>query len=181
VCVVTASAQPVFAQTQYTITDLGRLPGGWDSEASGINNSGQVVGFAVNSNWVIRAFLWQSGTGMQDLGTLGGQVSQAFGINDSGQVVGSSDHAFLWQSGTGMQDLNRLIPAGSGWTLLEEATAINDSGCIVGFGLNPAGARDAFLLTPVVPEPSVLAMLLTGGVAGGAWIWRDRRKGQRAK
>jgi hypothetical protein len=53
---------------------------------------------------------------------------------------------------------------------LEEATAINDMGQIVGFGEGPEG-ESAFLLTPVrVPEPSTWAMMLAGfaglGLAG---------------
>ena len=45
-----------------------------------------------------------------------------------------------------MLDLNNLIPANSGW-LLQQATAINDQGQIVGYGtLN--GQSEAFLLTP---------------------------------
>jgi len=46
-----------------------------------------------------------------------------------------------------MRDLSELIPAGRGWTL-EEATAINDQGQIVGAGLHH-GRKRAFLLTPI--------------------------------
>jgi probable HAF family extracellular repeat protein len=46
-----------------------------------------------------------------------------------------------------MQDLNSLIPANSGWTLIE-ANAINTSGQIVGYG-NHNGFNHAFLLTPI--------------------------------
>jgi hypothetical protein len=45
----------------------------------------------------------------------------------------------------------------AGWTL-QVATAINDSGEIVGHGVNPEGQEDAFLLTPV-PEPSSLGVV----------------------
>src|SRR2546427_8139166 len=93
------------AQTTWTITDLGVFPGGSISQASGINNSGQVVGSSVLPGDVNHAFLWSSASGMQDLGTLGGTFSAAIGINDSGQVVGFSQtlgnaavHAFLWSS-----------------------------------------------------------------------------------
>ena len=75
---------------------------------------------------------------MTDLGTLGGPNSEATGLNYVGstQVVGTSDvagggtHAFVYERGT-MTDLNSRLPAGSGW-VLEAATAINDSGEIVG-------------------------------------------------
>jgi probable HAF family extracellular repeat protein len=45
-----------------------------------------------------------------------------------------------------MTDLNNLIPAGSGWILVE-ATAINKAGQIAGVGTINGQTR-AFLLTP---------------------------------
>ena len=59
---------------QYTVTDLGTLPGGTQSCAYGINNSGQVVGSAETSGGADHAFLYSGGS-MQDLGTLGGTNS----------------------------------------------------------------------------------------------------------
>jgi probable HAF family extracellular repeat protein len=57
-----------------------------------------------------------------------------------------------------MVDLNNAAAA-PGWTL-EQATAINDNGQIVGYGVNASGQRDAFLLTPS-PEPPTLCLLIT--------------------
>ena len=83
---------------RYSITDLGTL--GVDlSVATGINNSGQVVGATQLRRADSAAFLWESGSGMQDLGTLGGVYSYAFGINDSGQVVGESMRRTMPSSG----------------------------------------------------------------------------------
>ena len=72
-----------------------------------------------------------------------------------------------------MQDLNDLIPA-SGWTL-EMATAINDVGQIVGYGVSPSGQMNAFsfLLTPA-PEPSTLVLLRYRPIGSVAYVWRRR-------
>ena len=78
-----------------------------------------------------------------------------------------------------MQDLNELVSPSSGWTL-QEATAINENGQIVGQGTNASGQTHAFLLTPV-PEPSVFAMLLGGlfGVGVSITARVGRRRGLR--
>ena len=47
---------------QYTITDLGTLPGYVSSYARGLNDNGQVVGYAYTSSSIPRAFLYSSGT-----------------------------------------------------------------------------------------------------------------------
>jgi len=147
------TASHAFLYSGGTMTDLGTL-GGKFSFGNGINISGQVTGgSATTGDTASHAFLYSGGT-MMDLGTLGGTFGQGLGINASGLVVGSSrvtgdttEHAFFYSANTGMVDLNTLLPSDSGWTLTQ-ATAINDSGQITGFGTNPSGLTHAFLLTP---------------------------------
>src|ERR1039458_7571205 len=165
-------AAPVaFAQSTYLVTDLGTLPGGSYSAASGINNNGQVVGGSAPTGGPDHAFLYSGGI-MSDLGTLlGGSWSAASAINNNGQVVGEADtssgaqHAFLYSGGI-MSDLNGLIPTNSGWTLTS-ANAINDSGQIVGSGTNTSGLFHALLLTPVP-----LFVLVDGQSATGPQLVR---------
>jgi probable HAF family extracellular repeat protein len=168
-----------FLYSDGTMTDLSTPAGCSGSYALGVNTSGQVVGyaFAGTDGYPERAFLYSNGA-MTDLGTLGGASNGAEGINDMGQVAGwtttssgSSSVAFLYSNGA-MFDLNSLVP--SAWTLTE-ATAINDSGQIVGQGINAAGQTDAFLLTPT-PEPSTIALLLASAACLLAFAWRRRQR-----
>ena len=77
----------------YYVTDLGTL-GGTISSALGINNSGQVVGYAYTTGGGDGAFLYSGGT-MQDITTLGAlqSIGEANAINDSGQIAGSTGEA----------------------------------------------------------------------------------------
>lgn len=133
-----------------------------------INNNGQILGVGTN---ITHAFIYAGGT-LTDLGTLPGRTwSQPGGINNNGQVVGFSgtssgyESAFLYSGGK-MTDLNSLIASNSGWTL-KKATAINDSGYIVGQGTNPSGQSHAFLLNPIpqfVHRASATAVVSNGVV-----------------
>ncbi len=125
-------------------TLLGFL-GGMDSGASGINDSGQVVGYATTASGNAEAFLYSDGV-MTGLGFLpGGTQGGATGINNSGQVVGYSTNAsgnkeaFLYSGGvmTGLGTLPGYIDS--------VAYAINESGQIVGYATDPSGNAQAFL------------------------------------
>jgi probable HAF family extracellular repeat protein len=147
--------------------------GGDRAEALAINNLGQVVGvseFSLTST-KSHAFLWDEFNGNRDLGTLEScpaetDHSTAHGINILGQVVGRSCaisverpngvNAVIWDETNGMIDLNTLIPVDSGW-ILETASAINDSGQIVGWGTLNGEEQCAFLLTPLsAPIPHIV-------------------------
>jgi probable HAF family extracellular repeat protein len=153
-------------------TDLGTLPGAANSGAKAINIIGQVAGWSntppPNQD---HAVLWTSGQ-INDLGSLPGDYwSTAYALNSSNhvQVVGSSHHysdrAVLWQGGT-VIDLNSQIPKKSGWSLLENAYAINDSGRIIGQGQLASGSLHAFLLTPTSTKTAAAAMSTSSQGAG---------------
>jgi probable HAF family extracellular repeat protein len=167
--------------------DLGDLPGGLgQSEATGINSNGQVVGVGDAATGE-RAFLWTptlpNGTtgSMVDLGDLpgGSDSSLGRGINGQGQVVGWSsamtgDRAFLWTpavpNGTigSMVDLEDL-PGGSDFS---QAVDINSQGQVVGRS-NVATGDHAFLWTPATPNGAIGLMVdlnsLLDASSGAGW------------
>jgi probable HAF family extracellular repeat protein len=122
-------------------TDLGTL-GGATSEALGVNNYTQVVGWSNVPSGDEHAFLWTKAGGMQDLGTLGGSSSRATAINDNGQVVGSAltssgdRHAFLWTATDGMRDIGTL---GGTYSV---ALGISKNGAIVGASFVSGGGSE---------------------------------------
>jgi len=143
------------------MTDLGTL-GGTYGFATWLNDSGTVVGLATpQGDQALIAFVWKHGA-ISNLGVLPGNgCSGANAINSKGQIVGGSgfniadffadcddpvEHAVLWEHGR-ILDLNNFVPPGFDLTL-NEATSINDSGEISGFGTLSDGTQHAFLLIP---------------------------------
>ena len=139
------------------------------SEALGINNTGQVIGYVhfkddwaagENSYHVVyndRAFLWQRGKmTLLDQNQPDILDARPVAINNAGEIVGSAylpsvksgkylSHPFLYQNGV-LFDLNTLIPANLHWEL-QTVSGINNRGQIIGSGLHN-GKTHAFLLTP---------------------------------
>jgi probable HAF family extracellular repeat protein len=113
---------------------LGDLGGG-DSDASAINNSGEVVGESNLPDGTFHAFTWTATGGMQDLGSLLGGNSSAGGISNAGQIAGTTttpdssvSHAFFWSQTTGAVDVGTLDGNSE-----SAPSFINDNGEIVGF------------------------------------------------
>jgi probable HAF family extracellular repeat protein len=168
------------------MVDLGTL-GGQGSFGADINNAGQVVGDALDTDGIGRAFLKNPGELMADLGL--GEESWAAAINASGQVVGQAKNssgvlrAFLKSPEQPMEDLGALGgPASTSF-----ANEINASGQVVGQAQNSSGFGRAFLKSPGVLTMEDLGTLggnnseamhinsygqVVGGAENAAGLWR---------
>jgi uncharacterized membrane protein len=113
------------------VEDLGTL-GGDVSVARGINDRGDVVGFArVISGARGAPFLWTEEDGMREIGGCTGPSGIAAGINNKREVAGVCDEqtgtkAFFWSEATGRVDFP--LPQYS----VTSAIAINDRGEVTG-------------------------------------------------
>ncbi|MGB8932358.1 MAG: hypothetical protein WCC48_14030 [Anaeromyxobacteraceae bacterium] len=119
------------AQTVGTI-ELGTLGGSW-SDATALNDSGQVVGTsAISSDAEQHAFSWTQAGGMVDLGVpVGGVGSFARDVNANGQIVGGTTApsgfckiAVSWTEAAG----SVLI-----YNDCSHGLAVNGSGQVMGF------------------------------------------------
>ncbi|PAY16773.1 hypothetical protein CKO51_24850 [Rhodopirellula sp. SM50] len=122
------------------------------SEGTGINSLGDVCGRRNE-----RPFLAVSGQPLQTLSTpRNTQDGYALDVNDVGQVVGDLDvrksrqaprwYAYLWIGGERV-DLTNQIASDSGWSRLERADTINNSGVIGGQGQHDVANR-GFIMIP---------------------------------
>jgi probable HAF family extracellular repeat protein len=153
-----------------TISDLGTL-GGTSSLGTGVNDLGQVTGFAqrakldpfsiVGLGTQTRAFLWQNGK-MQDLGTLGGPDSFAQYVNNNGQIAGVSYTSYTPDPNTGLPPLDPFLWQDGKMKDLGNLGGTNDFIGPFLFGLNKDGEVTG-------------TMALTGDQIYHAFLWNGNR------
>lgn len=156
---------------------LGFLPGYVTSIAQGVSSNGSViVGDCLDASGNSQAFRWTEAGGIQGLGVLAGynESSTKAVSGDGGVVVGyvkdvSSfnsqtgeyrSRAFIWDAVHGMRELQPVLTSQFGLNLtawiLQDATAITADGtAIAGFGTNPQGKREAWMVKLTATQPTL--------------------------
>ena len=129
-----------------------KIPGDVSTQATGISNTGDIVGFGKDAAGVTTSWLLHAGhlTAYQ---FPGGTNTQAFGVNDHDEIVGSYldgagvMHGFTLKAPLGPTSHWQSIddPNGVGSTLVN---GLNDNGDLVGFYTDTAGNTDGMLATP---------------------------------
>ena len=163
-----------------TLYDLGTL-GGTYSQGTGINDGGQLTGYAdLTGDQESRAIMWKpttpgsaSGT-MYDLGSLGGSHSFGWDINATGQVTGDSSttdnvstHAMLWKPTSPNGTVGTMHDLGTLGGTMSGGEGINNDGQVAGFSQTTNDEADhAFLWTPSTSGGVAGAMLDLGTLGG---------------
>ena len=152
------------------------LPPNVNSQATGVNDGGWVVGFYQPTSTTFTGFLDKSGV-ISSITFPGSASTQALGVNDLGEIVGDYTLAngnmfgFLDRGGV----FTTLDPFGS---TTVTANGINDLGQVVGFYADANGNTIGFETT--IPEPSTWAMMLLGFAGLGFLGYRKVRQGAAA-
>jgi VCBS repeat-containing protein len=145
------------------------LPAGGSpfAEAYGVNDAGWIVGTYLSTESVATSVSGESSVQSPTplavdlrLDGAGKTVVSAPGLSGArfsltaGKAGADGLRAALWVGGV-LQDLNALVPAGSGWTLVE-ARDVNNAGQIIGYGLyNGAPRGFSLVLTGNAPPTAV--------------------------
>jgi hypothetical protein len=131
-----------------------------NSQATGINDSGVVVGFTQPTTTTSNGFILRGGD-LTLLSYPGSTFTQVLGENNEGQVVGTYNdaagtaHGFIYRHGR-FQTAD--VPGASATVI----NGINDSGRIVGFFTDAAGNTVGFMGSPENPGNVTLAAPLAG-------------------
>lgn len=141
---------------------LGDFLGGYyNSVAYGISPEGSII-VGRGHTGVEDPFLWTAEAGLLHLGFLPCDTwSTAFAASSNGNTVvgdpnqGTGDCAFLWDAQHGMRNLRAVLVGDygldlTGWKLSAARAITPDGGTIVGYGVNPAGATEAWIATGLV-------------------------------
>ena len=167
--------QSAYSQQNGVFTNINALlpPTNQNSQAVGINNTGNIVGFYLPTATTSIGFLDQGGA-ISNIDPFGSTFTQALGINDQGEIVGfytdanGVQHGYIDSNGV----FTSFDPPGSANTTIN---GLNDLGQIVGFYTDGNDNVIGFVGSPT-PEPASLALFCAGffALAGSAFRMRPR-------
>jgi probable HAF family extracellular repeat protein len=166
---------------QYSLKDLGTLPGDSVSKGLALNNGGQAAGDSSSPTAAIATLF--SGGKATNIGTAGSSVSIATAINDPGEVAGWNSfnssstfnpQAFLFSNGSATNiTSSSLFPSGA------EPAGMNNAGEVVGTGYLTSANFHAFVysagkMTDLGPanayQASAVAINNSGQIIGGYYL-----------
>jgi uncharacterized membrane protein len=135
------------------------------SEAYDISADGQVIVGAyrpAGEGTIVEGFRWTEETGFVGLGHLADFNSFVFDVSDDGSVIvgeqwqdemGEVVTATIWDSVNGLRDLKAVLSEDAelatqleGWTLIRGNGISADGRVIVGFGTNPDGNQEGWVI-----------------------------------
>jgi probable HAF family extracellular repeat protein len=157
----------------YELLDIPGATSSGANAATGINTSGQIVGFYTDSSMVPHGFLDTAGT-FTDVDYPGANGTDVFDINDSGEMVGAFTdttgivHGYLDNGGT----FTQIDYPGASTTI---AVGINSSGEIVGiwedsmnntYGFTLKGGVFTLLIFPLGNNTEPIGVNTQGEISG---------------
>jgi len=176
------------------IVGLGSLPGGLgESVARDVTPDGSIIvgqsRVAHGGEMYREAFLWTAETGMIDFCDLAfcavGIFGDVLAVTDDGRTaVGYANTGpVIWHDDTGMRGLTDYLVVDlgldlRGWHLDEVRDISGDGNAIIGWGRNPQGGYEGWVVA--IPEPTTGALLVTGllvlGIGGRLRMPRSRSR-----
>jgi uncharacterized membrane protein len=159
-------------------TDISHLlPANFNSQATGVNNAGTVVGFYQHDTAGDFSAFVNIGGMITSFQVPGAMSTQALGVNDLGNIVG--DYVLPNGNMLGFLDANGVFTTLSPFnSTAVTANGINDNNQIVGFFVDANDNTIGFISSAIsaVPEPSTWAMMLLGFCGLGFAFRQSRRK-----
>jgi probable HAF family extracellular repeat protein len=124
---LTGTTIPSRAADSFSFTTID-VPGATETEASGINNAGQIVGFFRDAGRKLHGFMRTTAGALTTIdGPDAGGNTEAYAINDTGQIVGGFNLSGFLRTSTGA--FTTFLAPGA---MVTYASGINNAGQIVG-------------------------------------------------